>query len=142
MMKKVAPLRMKKILRKDGENTSLSLFNVKELERREDVVDPNRRPRFDYYNLRISHAKVKTTLQKMGRTKAPKVYLEAVSLHAGFPKGMDMICLYFTSPYLALVGLGIVVVVVVVLIAEFQAQDRKDFSATLDPEAREDETNA
>ncbi|GJW41497.1 retrovirus-related pol polyprotein LINE-1 [Tanacetum coccineum] len=47
-----------------------SLFNARELEGREDVVDPSRLPHFDCYYLRISQAEVRNALQKMERDKA------------------------------------------------------------------------
>ncbi|GKC34288.1 hypothetical protein Tco_1046672 [Tanacetum coccineum] len=67
-MKKAKPLRMKKRLRKDGENTSL--FNAREREGHEEGVGPNRQPHPECYYSRISQAEVRTALRKMGRNKA------------------------------------------------------------------------
>ncbi|GKA90837.1 retrovirus-related pol polyprotein LINE-1 [Tanacetum coccineum] len=47
-----------------------SLFNTREPEGREGVVDENTLPLFDCYYSRINQTKVRTALQKMGRNKA------------------------------------------------------------------------
>nr|GFB99759.1 hypothetical protein [Tanacetum cinerariifolium] len=46
-----------------------SLFNARESEGREDVVDTKRLPHFDCYYSNISQTEMRTALQKMGRNK-------------------------------------------------------------------------
>nr|GEY08719.1 hypothetical protein [Tanacetum cinerariifolium] len=58
-----------------------SLFNSREQEGREEVVDPSILPQFECYYSRINEAKVRTILQKMGRNKVvgpDQIHIEAL----------------------------------------------------------------